>query len=278
MRKWIGVLLALVVAAACASQSSGGGPISAPVTKSPDTARTVARELAAADHSHGDAKYVHAIGQLRRRCQEKTPAALHLLANEGYRALTRHHVDGASYLSVLRGLAAGAAPNGPPRRCQRVVSALIQEVTSGGRLGASYGGYAAPLSAWTAAHRSDPAHPDGYLPRLLNGDDSFVIGGDGRVTTLVRNFDPPVSQSIALSSIRSQLLPGGLHSVYNLAASNCREQIYLSPMLGRLLFSSSAGVMIELTSGRGISSHYDPALVDRARLTVGGRIGGQPCV
>jgi hypothetical protein len=37
-------------------------------------------------------------------------------------------------------------------------------------------------------------------------------------------------------------------------------------------------VMIELTSGHGVTSHYDTSLVDRAILTVGGRIGGQPCV
>jgi hypothetical protein len=277
MRKLIGLSAALVLAVGCSSTSAPGGQLPTRAAKSPITLRSVARELATTDHARHDAAYLKALGRLHHRCRDNPPAALHKLASEGYLALTRHQVKGASYLSVLRSLVAGAAPKGPPARCQRVVSALIQEVT-GGPGSSTFSGYAATALAWAAAHRADAGHPGGYRPRLADGDASFVIAGGPRVTTLTRNFDPPVSQPLALSSIRDQLLPGGLHSVYMLRAANCDEQIYLSPALGKLLSSSSLGVMIELTSGRGISSHYDGALVNRARLTVGGRIGGQPCV
>jgi len=277
MRKLVGVSAALVLAVGCSSPSAPSGQLPTQVAKSPITLRSVARELAATDHIRHDAAYLNALGRLHHRCRDNPPAALHELASEGYLALTRHRVQGASYLSVLRSLVAGAAPKGPPARCQRVVSALIQEVTAGPG-SSTFGGYAATTSAWAAAHRANGGHAGGYLPRLANGDASFVITGGARVTTLTRNFDPPLSQPLALSSIRDQLLPGGLHSVYTLRAADCYEQIYLSPALGKLLSSSSLGVMIELTSGRGVSSHYDSSLVNRARLTVGGRIGGQPCV
>jgi hypothetical protein len=247
------------------------------VATSPDTIHTVARRLANLDHRNRDAAYVEALRHLRRVCGDASPAALGQFATTGYRAVAPYGRKNASYLSVLRSLGAGSAPNGPPG-CRRVLDRFAAELAASSPPGKSYAGYAATTSAWASAHRADRAHPGGYLPRLGDGDDSLVAGGEGRVTTLTRNFDPPVSRRLAVASIRRQLLPGGLHSVYTLPASNCYEVIYLGQTLGHLLSSSALGVMIELTSGHGIASHYDPALVDRAILTVGGRIGGQPCV
>jgi hypothetical protein len=240
--------------------------------------RAIALQFAAADHSHRDGEYLRSVRQLRRRCEPISLGDLRSLATAGYDTLTSHRVTGASYLSEMHSLAAGVAPKGPPVSCSKALTAYTTEATGPPPSGHGFAGYAATTPAWAAAHHVDRAHADGYLPRLPDGDDSFVIGGDGRVTALTRNFDPPVSQAVALSSIRRGVLPGHLQSVYSLVASNCHEQIYLSPMLGSLLSSSSLGVMIELTSGHGISSRYDSTLVTRALLSIGGRIGGQPCV
>lgn len=272
----IGVAVAVALLAGCTTASSGGHVVPNGSATPPVTTGTVSRQLAALDHTDSDRAYVTVLHQLHRRCRANSPSALRQLATAGYRALTSHGVAGASYLAVLRSLSSGSVPTGSARSCSHIGRDFAAEVEGTSHPSTSYGGYAATTAAWAAAHHADPAHPGGYLPKLANGDDSEVIAGNGRVTTLTRSFDPPLSQQIAISVVRKQLLPGGLHSVYTLPTSRCYEVVYLSPRLGRLLSSSALGVMIELTSGHGISSHYDDALVDRAILTVGGRIGGQP--
>jgi hypothetical protein len=161
-----------------------------------------------------------------------------------------------------------------------VARALVAELRAPSHAGAPYAGFYGSTAAWRAAHQTDPRRAGGFLPRLPNGQDAFAMAGGSTVTYLARNFDPAVSQSLALASIRAQLLPAGhLTVVYSLDdASNCSETIYLSPALQRLM-SSSDGVQVELTSGHGVSSRYDVNAVDHARLTVGrGALGGQPCV
>jgi hypothetical protein len=280
----LGVAVAVALIAGCSAASSDAPvapttPSPSPVVKGPVlTISAVARSFAGLDKSSHDAGYLAALHQLRRRCRAHSPATLRRLATAGDSALTQHHVTGASYLSVLVSLEAGAKSAASPADCAAVGREFVAEVDGPLHAAKNYGGYAATTAAWAAAHQADPAHPDGYLPKLADGDDSNVIAGDGRVTTLTHNFDPPLSQPIAIGVIRNQLLPGGLKSVYTLPTPQCYEVIYLSPSLGTLLSSSALGVMIELTSGHGVTSHYDTALVDRAILTVGGRIGGQPCV
>lgn len=97
---------------------------------------------------------------------------------------------------------------------------------------------------------------------------------------LTDSFRVPVSDRLVLAGIRRALPGGHLGTIYSLtAAANCSETTYLTDGLSRLMSGSTSGVMVELTSGHGITSRYHPDLVDRARLTIGrGRLGGQPCV
>jgi hypothetical protein len=176
-------------------------------------------------------------------------------------------------------LDAGVAHNESSAGCRRTGHDLEAELRGTAGTGSGYHGFGASIERWDASHRRDPHRPGSYLPRLPDGNDSLQTTSSGQVTFVIRRFDPAVSQTVALSEIKHELLPAGpLQSVYTLSAGDCHEQIYLNPTLGRLLGSAGEGVMIELTSGAGISSHYDPSLVDRARLTTGGAIGGQPCV
>jgi hypothetical protein len=263
----------------CASTSGGESTPAPNVTKSADSIRSVAEVFAARDHSRTVAAYLSVVRQLMLRCRESSPAALESVVLSGYQRLTSHGPSPGSVLSVMRVLAARATPNGPPYQCQRAVSDLLREVTGTAGSGSSYAGFGASLSAFAAAHRRDPARASSYLPRLPDGRDSYVVGGSGQVTVVIRAFDPPISQSYALSTVRRQLLPAGpVNQVYSLSTTHCSETIYLSPRLGSLLGSSADGVMIELTSGHGVSSRFDPGAVDLARLVIGGRIGGQPCV
>jgi hypothetical protein len=278
------VAVAVALLAGCSSSSGDTVTPTAPPTPThstavvpPVTLAAVAQQLSALDHAHGDRAYLGALHPLHRRCTDGSPAALKSLVTGSETALANNDIAGASYLSVLQSLS-GAVTAKSGADCSQVRREFTAEVTGPSQSAKNYAGYAATTTAWDAAHHVDAANPDGYLPKLANGDDTDVIGGAGRVTTLTRNFDPPLSQPVAIGVIRHQLLPGGLHSVYTLPTPNCYEVIYLSPALGTLLGSSAAGVMIELSSGHGVTSHYDTSLVDRAILTVGGRIGGQPCV
>jgi hypothetical protein len=270
---------ALLAVAAC-SATSGSSPGPAPnVTKSTTSLRSVAQALAGRDHSPQTAAYLSVVRQLATSCHAASPAAVESLVSGSLRRLISHGPTPGSRLSVMRILAARATPNGPPGQCQQAVSELLHEVTGIAGSGSSYGGFGATVTAFAAAHRRDPARPSAFLPRLPDGKDSFAATGSGRVTSMVRSFDPTLPQGYALAVVRRQLLPAGsVHRVYSLPSAHCSETIYLNSTLGSLLGSSTAGVMIELTSGRGVSSHYDPGAVNRARLTVGGRIGGQPCV
>jgi hypothetical protein len=277
----VGIVVALALLAGCAHSGSFSAPNPAPTSHPPAvsppvTLHAVARQLATLDDAGNDHAYLSALRQLHHRCVDGSPIVLKALVADGETALATRHIAGASYLSVLQSLS--GAVTAKSADCSQVRKEFTAEVSEPAQSAKHYAGYAATTTAWDAAHHADAANPDGYLPKLANGDDTDVIGGDGRVTTLTRNFDPPLSQPVAIGVIRRQLLPGGLHSVYTLPTPNCYEVIYLSPPLGTLLGSSAAGVMIELTSGHGVTSHYDTALVDRAILTVGGRIGGQPCI
>ncbi|HWA65102.1 MAG TPA: hypothetical protein VG899_01870 [Mycobacteriales bacterium] len=99
---------------------------------------------------------------------------------------------------------------------------------------------------------------------------------DGGTTYLT--FAPTVTAAVALAVIRRRLLPGPEHQVYALTASGCQQAVYLGPALARLTGSSALGAFVELTSGHGVGrTRYDAARVDRARITVLGAIGGQPC-
>jgi len=240
----------------------------------------LARELANADHTRRYRPYLRLLRAGHRHCTAAGAASVANIVDHAYAALISYRGDGLSRLSVLRSLAAGVASNGPPRSCQAVARALVAELRPTTRSGSPYAGFYGSTTAWRAAHRGDPKQAGGYLPRLPNGRDSYAMGGSGTVSYLGRNFDPPVSQPLALASIRSQLLPPGkLKVIYSLdVAANCSETIYLNPALQRLMGSAN-GVQVELTSGHGISSRFDSAAVNHARLTVGrGRLGGQPCV
>jgi hypothetical protein len=136
-------------------------------------------------------------------------------------------------LAILRSLAAGVAPKGPPASCAAVARRLVAELQA---------------------------------PRRARA----VVG-------VTRTFDPPISQALALAVVRRMLRAGDLTVAYSLIAADCAETIYESRALRRTV--GSGGVLVELTSGRGIADHYDRDLVDRARLSYGrGALGGQACV
>lgn len=273
------VAAAIVGVAGCSSTSTVSTTPTPNVTKPTDSLRSVAASFAARDHSRRVASYLPVLRQLLRRCGESSPSALESAVSAGYQRLTSHGPPAGSVLSVMRTLVARTTPNGPPRQCQQAVSELLREVTGTAGSGSSYAGFGGTISAFAAAHRRDPARASSYLPRLSDSRDSYVAGGTGQITTIVRAFDPPISQVYALATIRRQLLPAGaVHQVYSLSTVHCSETIYLNSRLGSLLGSSAAGVMIELTSGRGVSSRFNSSAVDRARLVIGARIGGEPCV
>jgi len=232
----VGVGLALALAG-CSS-----GPAPAPdKPHQPMTHRVSlvdqARQLAHADHTRRYSEYLSLLHGSHRRCRIHDPQAFAPLVESTAASLISYQGKDLSRLSVLRSLAAGIAPKGPPAACVAVAHALVHEL-----------------------------RPSRRPPTSIK----FGVHG----------FDPPVSQALALAAVRTQLLPPGrLRVIYSLdMASNCSETVYLSPRIERLM-SSAAGVQVELTSGRGISSHYDRTAVNRARLSVGrGALGGQPCV
>lgn len=269
--------VALALLAACTGAGSGGNP-PAPTgtTARPDTIRSVARELAVQDRIHRIPAYRTALGQLHRRCASRSPASLGHLVDRAYTTLARRHLAGATRLALMRSMAAGVVPPGGGDACTARDRALLAETAPLAHRH-PYGGYGAGLTQWDAVHPADPAHAGGYRPRLPDGRDSLLVERTSPVTGVVRQFDPPLSQTVALATIREQLLPPKLTSVYYLHTAQCVEQIYTNAVLQRSLGSSFDGVMIELTSGRGVSSHYDSALVDRAQMSVGTRRGGVSC-
>jgi hypothetical protein len=101
----------------------------------------------------------------------------------------------------------------------------------------------------------------------------------GPIVGVKIRFAPPVSAGLALDAVKREVLPAGrLRVVYTLTtAAHCAETIYLSSRIEARV--GSGGVMVELTSEGGVTSRYDPRLVDRAMLSVGhGALGGQSCV
>jgi hypothetical protein len=269
-----------LTAAGCSSGSQPVGDRSPQPTAHPHSLVDAARELANADHTHHYRVYLGLLRGRHRQCRTGDPVQLASLVSPTTDSLISYRGQGLSRLSVLRSLTGGIAPKGPLASCVTVAHALVAELRPADHKRSPFAGFYGSTTAWRAAHRPDPRRQGAYLPRLPNGLDSFAMSGSSIVTYLARNFDPAVSQDLALASIRAQLLPAGhLRVIYSLdMASNCSETVYLSRAIERLM-SSASGVQVELTSGHGISSHYDPNTVNHARLTVGrGALGGQPCV
>lgn len=263
-----------VVGALVAGCSGGSKP---PVTPMGPASTSVAQALADADHApHEVPAYRTALSALSHRCG---PAqGLAALADQGATALSAAGLPDATRLAVLRELK--VAVKALHTSCTGALGAYIRELDttrpSSGTAG--WGGYAGSLAAFESAHQGFPGRPRAFLPKLPNGDPTFEVYGGSPVTGMYRRFDPPVSQAVALAVVLRELVPGTVHSVYELHADECQQEIYTGKQLGALTGSESTGVFVELTSGQGVGkTKYDARSVNQARLTPGGAIGGQPC-
>lgn len=272
-RRTIAVLVLVTsMTVGCSTRSGDHLPPAEPTVTS---YASVASQLADADHAPALVQYSAAIDRLRSRCD---PQSILINAGRDARLLGSAGLPGTSRLDVLEELA--VATKALDQSCPIASAAYLAEVLHAqpSRTAGGWGGYAGTVQAFGIAHRPFSGRPGTYLPKLPDGDPTYQVFTSGTVTGVFRRFDPPVSQPVALAVVIRDLLPGKLHVVYALHAAQCQQEIYAGPALGRLTGSPDEGAFVELTSGKGVGkTPYDPKRVDRARLTPGSAIGGQPC-
>lgn len=99
-----------------------------------------------------------------------------------------------------------------------------------------------------------------------------------RGQTVYRRYAPTLTSDLALASLIRSLLPGKVHVAYSLHAAQCQQVIYMGRKLAERIGSTYLGAFVELASGRGVGkTRYDASRVDRARVSLLGAIGGEPC-
>jgi hypothetical protein len=233
--------------------------------------------LAAEDHApHELASYTAALNKLRRRCG--SPAAIAPPANQAVAELAAGHLPKPTRLGVLKELE--VATKAMHATCPVALAAYLNEAARGGppKTSSGWGGYAGSLAAFSAAHTAERGQSTLFDPMLPNRKPTYQVTSGSPVSAMIRRFDPPVSQAVAVQIVLRDLVPQPVHSVYSLQAAQCDQQIFEGSALGKLTGSTSNGVFLELTSGAGVGkTKYDAAAVDQVRLTPGGAIGGQPC-
>jgi hypothetical protein len=232
--------------------------------------------LAAADHApHQVASYTAALDKLRHHCGS---AAAATLANRAVPSLTAAQLPKPTRLSVLKELE--VATKALHVACPVALADYLDEVAvaRSPKTSSGWGGYAGTLTAFASVHPAAPGESGGFLPKLANGKPTYDVYSGSPITGMLRRFDPPVSQSVAVAVVLRDLVPQPVHSVYSLQAAQCDQQIFEGRALGKLTGDTSVGVFLELSSGKGVGkTKYDATAVDQVRLSPGGAIGGQPC-
>jgi hypothetical protein len=270
-------LLLAISAVGCSPATSTSQPVPPDGISTASTLDNVATTLATDDLRPAlAAVYLPALQRLKAHCKQISPTSLLLTVSRFGNALQRANLAASPDWAAEVTLANDVHGK---ENCAALASAYALELDAKpARTADGWGGYAGTFAAWGTAHRPDPARPGFYRPRLADGQDAYELVGYGQVLTMYRYFSPPVSATIALASIRRALLPGAVRVGYALTARECQQAIYLGHTLGTLLGSRTLGAFVELSSGRGVGrTRYDADLVDRARITPLGRIGGEPC-
>jgi hypothetical protein len=164
---------------------------------------------------------------------------------------------------------------GSPLDVKSVVESLVKPLATEG-ISAPRAAAEAVLAA-EVARGGDCTALAAQLAAEIEGPSTSPSGTWDGSTTVVR-FSPPLTADVALATVRHVVLPGQEHTVYTLTAEECQQAVYLGSELAKLTGSSTLGAFVELTSGGGVGhTRYDAAQVDRARITVLGAIGGEPC-